>query len=86
MLRDMRQLVPTSVVGRPAAYRRSRRALPRPSRARIDMAAAIVGITFNLLRFAQRLFDAGFINLAGVEFAVRLSRGLRSLAQRLLQR
>jgi len=50
------------------------------------MAAAIVGITFNLLRFAQRLFDAGFINLAGVEFAVRLSRGLRSLAQRLLQR
>lgn len=47
-------------------------------------AAAVVIVAATVLRWAQRLYDAGLLNLGGIEAAVRLSRRLRGFGRRVL--
>ena len=48
-------------------------------------AGVVVRIADTMLRLAQRMYLAGYLNLAGIENVVRLSGQLRHLAWRLLK-
>jgi len=68
-----------ALAGRPRRRRSS--SVPRLA---IVAAAAVVIVAAAVLRWAQRLYDAGLLNLGGIEGAVRLSRRVRGFGRRLL--
>jgi hypothetical protein len=83
--RKMPRLAPARIVTRPARPGRPNRP-PFHSVHRLAIYAAgiVVILAAVILRLAPRLERAGALGLAGIEAAVRLSRGLRRFGRRLL--
>jgi hypothetical protein len=83
--RKMPHLAPARIVARPApSARRHRPPFHSAHRLAIYAAGIVVILAALILRLAQRLEGAGVLGLAGIEAAVRSSRGLRRFGRRLL--
>lgn len=54
-------------------------------RSRLYAASLTVRLGVSILRLARRLYRTGFLHLAGVEYAVRVSEKLRRLGWRLVR-
>jgi len=57
----------------------------RTERARLYAASLTVRLGVSILRAARRLYRAGFLHLAGIEYAVGVSAKLRHMGWRLVR-